>query len=289
MVRRALTLSGRSRQDEVSRVRAASLTEVRIQVFSESGGSIKMKLRQFSLAVVLLSFLYAGLSAPAQAGTVTGSTTIGQPALDYTGSCDPFGCPQFFGLGTYEQVYSSAAFPGAVTIQALSFFDTVIHNGGQPAGGTFTLDFGYTSMMPDNLSLNSASSNLASANQVFFTGSLPALSRGVLAFTGTPFSYNPDNGNLLLTVTVSNPSDKYIYLELDEAANVDQTTNAYFGTYGGHAYSGGNDYGGLVTKFTYTTDSNPGSVPEPGTLYSVFGGILVSGSVATLRRRARRS
>src|SRR5208283_6193717 len=95
-------------------------------------------------------------------------------------------------------------------------------NGGLPAGGTYTLSFSYTSLAPGDLSLSSPAANIGYGSQLFFTGALPPLTSEVggkeLIITGAPFVYNPADGNLLLTLTVSNPSNSGPALFLNEAA-----------------------------------------------------------------------
>jgi hypothetical protein len=227
----------------------------------------------------------AGVSL--QAGTVV----LGEPAMTGTGNCDPFGCPAFFGLGTYQQVYSNTAFPGAITIDGLGFFQgQILSNGGAPAGGTYTLGLSYTSDAPGDLNLTNPNDNIGSESETFFTGTLPALAAdgtgSLLLFAGTPFAYNPADGNLLLTVSVSGGTNSTPFLYLDEAQCGPQTTcpigstvvssNAYFGTVSGVPVSGGNDTGGLVTQFNYPSPSGL-PTPEPGSLLLVLAGIGLIG------------
>ena len=208
---------------------------------------------------------------------------IGEPALVATGNCDPFGCPGFFGLGTYQQVYASSAFSGEVNITGLTFYDEQVQNGGVPASGTYTLAFSYSSNSVGDLSTVSPGANIASVSQVFYTGALPSLAQTTLDFAGTPFDYNPAAGDLLLTVTVSSGTNGSPTLYLDEAAALTETSNVYFGTYNGQPISGGNDIGGLVTGFTVAVNT---SVPEPGSLLLVLGGV---GMFAYGWRRRRRA
>jgi len=223
----------------------------------------------------------------AGASLQAGNLVLGNPPAPGTGDCDPFGCPGFFGLGTYQQVYSSTAFPGTITIDSLAFFQgQVVNNGGEPAGGTYTLSFAYTSAAPGELSLTGPGQNIGSGSEDFFTGTLPALTAdgadNLLGFTGTPFTYNPADGNLLLTVAVTGATNTQPYLYLDTAQCGPQTvcemgstpvsSDAYFG----HV-NGGNDDGGLVTGFDYTSPTNSLPTPEPGSLLLVLAGIGLIG------------
>jgi hypothetical protein len=224
------------------------------------------------VCVGALCLAFTGASL--QAGTLV----LGEPPK--TGNCDPFGCPTFFGLGTYQQVYLNSAFPGAINIDDLTFFQA-LNNGGVPAGGTFTLTFSYTSAAPGNLDLTNAANNIGSGSEGFFTGTLPALtadgSLDLLTFAGTPFAYNPADGNLLLTVSVTGSKNTQPYLYLDEASSTAVTSDAYFGP-----VKGGNDPG-LVTSFEYTQPSGI-PTPEPGSLLLVLAGIGLIGYQG--RRRA---
>jgi hypothetical protein len=212
-------------------------------------------------------------------GLQASSFVIGEPPLIATGNCDPFGCPAYFGLGTYQQVYSASQFSGETTIDGLSFYDDEVQNGAVPAAGTFTLSFSYTHDAPNALGTTSPAANSASGSQIFYTGSLPGLSGNALNFVGTPFAYNPADGNLLLTVGVTNPSDYALTLYLDQASSTAVTTNAYFGTFDGTTVDGGNGTGGLVTGFTVGT---PVATPEPASLLLVLAG---AGVIAYKRRR----
>jgi hypothetical protein len=103
-----------------------------------------------------------------------GNLVLGDPPMQGTGNCDPFGCPNFLGLGTYQQVYSSAAFPGEISIAGLTFYDSQAQqNGGLPAGGTYTFEFSYTSLEPGDLNLTNPALNTGSGSEGFFTGALP--------------------------------------------------------------------------------------------------------------------
>lgn len=254
-------------------------------------GVTGMRWESRAAGVAMLCLAWAGNHL--QAATVV----LGEPPRLGTGNCDPFGCPGSFGLGTYQQVFLSTAFPGTISIDGLAFFESqVLSNGGQPAAGTYALSFSYTSFGPGNLNLTSPGANVGSGSQGFFTGALPALTPegagNELIITGTPFVYDPADGDLLLTVTVTGAANPGPALYLDEAECGPKTfcppgtsvvsSNAYFGTINGLPVSGGNSLGGLITEFDYTTVS--GNVPEPGSMFLVLAGFAM---IACERRRRR--
>ncbi|HLY18561.1 MAG TPA: PEP-CTERM sorting domain-containing protein [Bryobacteraceae bacterium] len=215
---------------------------------------------------------------------------VGDPPMLGTGNCDPFGCPGFLGLSTYQQVYLSSAFPSSISIVGLTFYEGQVHNGGQPAGGSYTLSFSYTTFAPGSLDLTNPNNNISSSSENFFSGALPTLTPegggNFLVISGTPFVYNPADGNLLLTVTVTGGTNSGTPLFLNESVCGPQTIcpqgssvvtgNAYFGN-----ANGGNDIGGLVTGFDYSTSP---TTPEPGTLISALAGF---GLIAYRRRRGK--
>ena len=121
---------------------------------------------------------------------------------------------------------------------------------------------------------------MTSGTQVFFSGSLPGMTANTLNFFGTPFVYDPANGNLLLTVKVTNPFDPVPMLFLDQSSTLTQTTNAYFGFFDGQPISGGNITGGLITGFTVVVSGV--ATPEPGSLLLVLAGACL---IALKRRR----
>ncbi|MGA3078422.1 MAG: PEP-CTERM sorting domain-containing protein [Bryobacteraceae bacterium] len=217
--------------------------------------------------------LYLGLAgASLQADTIV----LGIPAV--SANCDPIGCPTFFGLGTYQQVYLGNAFPGAMTIDDIGFYQSeVLGNGGQLAGGTFTLSLSYTTASPlGGLDVNNGpSANIEpGTEEQFFTGTLPAFTpyatENILTFSGTPFAYNPADGNLLLTVSVTGGTDSTPYLFMDETGTTPVTSSAYFGT------GNGANSTGLVTGINYTPATGT-STPEPASLVLVLAGIGLIG------------
>src|SRR6516162_2305960 len=105
---------------------------------------------------------------------------IGLPAIPNNGNCIPFGCPQGYGVTTYQQVYTSTAFPGTFDIASIDFFNTEFVNGAVPAEGTYNFSFSYTNKSPGSLDLKNPLNNITSGTQAFFGGLLPNLSAGEL-------------------------------------------------------------------------------------------------------------
>jgi hypothetical protein len=189
---------------------------------------------------------------------------LGLPAVPANGNCIPFGCPGGYGVTSYQQVYSSTAFTGPFYIGGIDFFNTELVNGAVPAPGTYSFNFSYTNKSVGNLDLTNPLNNITSGSQAFFSGLLPNLAGGKLDFAGTPFLYDPANGNLLLTIAVSGGIDSIPNLFLDQAQAPSQTSRAWFG-----ATHGGND-GGLVTQLDAT-------VPEPASLTLLIGMVVLMG------------
>jgi hypothetical protein len=205
--------------------------------------------------------------APANAAIVT----VGLPAIPNNGNCIPFSCPVLQGLTAFQQVYTDTAFSGVFVISGIEFFNTQFLNGNTAlAGGTYTLSLSTTSRPVGGLDPTSPTNNLGPDNQIFFSGPLGSVSGGVKVFAGTPFSYNPALGNLLLTVTFTSPSDSP-FVFLDQSQTEAATSFAAFTTFGTFAEPG------LVTAFTT-------SVPEPSTLVMVA---LALGLCCLVRYRLR--
>jgi len=150
-----------------------------------------------------------------------------------------------------------------VAITGIDFFNTQFI-GGAPATGAYDLSLSYTSKPVGALDTTNPANNITSGSQPFSNGSLPGLSGGMLDFTGTPFSYDPAGGNLLLTVTISGGADGSPILYLDQAQTQLQTSFAFFGT-----VQGGNFAGGLVTEFVTST------VPEPSLVFPLTAILIV--------------
>jgi len=201
-------------------------------------------------------------------------TIVGQPADSGSGNCFPFGCPY---NAEYQQVYTSSAFSGPITITGLEFFNTQANEGSTSLPtGNYTIDLSTTSADWNSLSSN-FSSNVGPDNTQVFSGSISqAWTFGDtldIAFS-TPFTYNPANGNLLMDVVgsgVSTPGGN-TYFDVNSS---DSTLGRVYCP-GGVACSPtgttANDYG-LVTDFVSST----APVPEPSAVpfAAAFAGLMI--------------
>jgi hypothetical protein len=146
------------------------------------------------------------------AGALAGSVTIG---VADTGNCYPFMCND---SGTnsgisiwYEQVYSSTAFSGPVTITSATFYWQFAQQfGGSDTllGGGYEFDLSTTSAPVNGLNGGCLSCNLGADNKIVGDFIIPTggISFGT-SFTFTlvnAFTYDPSKGNLLLSIAVNN-------------------------------------------------------------------------------------
>ena len=178
----------------------------------------------------------------------------------------PFTAPAY--SGEYQQVYAGTQFSGPVDITQLTFFRAP----GFPLAsisGNFSLSLSTTSASIGSPS-TTYSANIGADDAVFFNGAVS----NVLSFTGTPFLFNPSQGNLLLDVFVNTSDPNQSSLAAGCSTQTNRVFN-FFGNSSSHGIGTGpgqctpNDYG-LETQFTFT----PVSVPEPSSL-PVFGAALL--------------
>jgi hypothetical protein len=101
----------------------------------------------------------------------------------------------------YQQAYSSASFDSALMIEDISFFRTSV--AGNLQNGAYTLSLSTVLTAINSLSTTNFDANLGANNQEFVTITLAGVAPAVLTFTGTPFYYNPEAGNLLLDIRVT--------------------------------------------------------------------------------------
>ncbi len=163
--------------------------------------------------------------------TNTGSTTVGvsNPAQ---GNCYPFSCfaSQTPAHGvTYQQVYTSQAFSGLVTISAVSFFDnTLINNGnGNMDSASYDVSFWDTSLAPSGLTTSAAANRgvlLSNFGSFSLGGAMPL----TLTLNGAAFNYDPSAGNLLMQVKVTGLTVSQPYQSFFQVDTTGATTSRYF-------------------------------------------------------------
>lgn len=214
----------------------------------------------------------AALLCFASAGTLLGSSlTVGS---DNGANTFPFGGPVFGNPGTeYQEAYASSNFAGPTLISGIDFFQA---GSGDLYAGTYTLSLSVISNSIDTLSSTDLASNFGPDNTVFDTVFLSGAAPGELSFTGTPFLYDPSQGNLLLNISIaggtpgSGPAAAF-----EENGGLGDNLARYqnFGSANGLGW-------GLVTEF----DSASSAVPEPGML-----AVLCCGLVGMVLGRFRHS
>jgi hypothetical protein len=240
-------------------------------------------MKRLSKAIATVGVCIAlSMAASAQAGVIIGTAD--------TGNCYPFLCND---SGTdvgqsieYQQVYTSTAFSGPISITQLTFYQIFA---AQFGGSTTVLDGNYqislstTSAPVNGLSTNLAS-NIGADNTLFFNGNLGGMSvNPSLNITGGPFNYDPSKGNLLVDIFVTNQANVPNgsgngYNDADSTGSV--TSRAYF--LAGSTQFGNADSVGLVTGF------NVASIPEPSG-FVLAGTALIAGLGVSLRRRRARA
>jgi hypothetical protein len=222
----------------------------------------------------LATCLIALSGAPASAGV---SLVVGTAN---NGNCYPFKCNDT-GITSgesidYEQIYSQNAFTGPITISTLNFFNYTGYNATAPV-----IDGDYLITLSTTTSpLGSGYPISLSNTETFFNGALGG-ETGNLTITGTPYTYNPSDGNLVMEVVATNQAGIYNYTTngyFNSDSTGSSTTRAY-DLLGGEYAGAYNDNIGLVTGFN--------AVPEPATW--AFMLIGVGGVGAAMRKIARGS
>ena len=196
-------------------------------------------------------------------------------------NCYPFSCGPTDGLTEYQQIYMHSAFPGSLTFNSVSFSLYPFNPSTDMDSATYTVSFYLTSADVSTLS-SDLSSNLGAFLGVLGIFMLAAPMPAVLALSGSSISYDPSAGNLLMDVTISDPT---VVLGMYASAfNADytqvDTTRAYVNKFG--AFGPGNDLNsaGLQTTFGVV-------VPEPATWLIMAVGFAALGFGAHARRRPR--
>jgi hypothetical protein len=180
----------------------------------------------------------------------------------------------------YQQVYGNALFSGPVSITGLTFFnDNFVP--GSIADADYTISLSTTSAAVDGLDTTFAN-NLGADNAVFFSGALGGLIGPANQFTitGTPFTYDPASGNLLMTVTSDGDGLQFsVFLDYLSGAPAGTFSRISSFDTSGIADTVQDDTG-LVTEFTYSPLTS--SVPEPSSVWMLTAGMV---GLAAFRRR----
>lgn len=205
------------------------------------------------LSGILAVFMLAGWVGAANALIIGTADTDG-------GNCYPVGCKSGW-QPTYQQVYDSSYFSGTLAISSLTFYNTISSSSGYTPTGTYTFYLSSTSAAVDGLSTTTAA-NLGADNTNVYTGSLGGSIFGgqMDIILDSIFNYNPNAGNLLLTIEDSGLSQGELPVFFDtDRSDFDGMSRVYSTT---------TDSFGLVTGFNEADDN--GQVPTPGTLV-LFG------------------
>lgn len=227
------------------------------------------RLKLPAVVLMLVAMAWTGLRA---------DVMIGIPGSSATQDCIPFGC------GHQAQfIYDSSFFSGPITIMGLQFFNSVDDSDRfDPA--TYTIKLSTTSSAVGNPSSVFAD-NLGSDAQTFTTVAVSdSTIPSTFTYTGTPFTYNPANGNLLIEFDKPDSSETFNgYADYNSglaAARVWSSDN------GG---SGSIDLRYAPVVNILTADSPPitAPVPEPSSLVLAGAGLITAAGYGLRRRLSR--
>ncbi len=189
----------------------------------------------------------------------------------------PFGSAQ--AAYVYQQVFDDSAFSGPLTINQLTFYDTILKGGSPNPGSNFQIYLAATTTQQVNAITDNFPVALINSATLVFNGAIPALANGRLDFTlSQSFAYDPSGGtNLLLIVKNFDLSGSATPLFLDSDTRGTVTSSRQYSGPNGPA---GNLKTGLVTGFNDVV-----AVPEPATWGSMLAGLALIGFMATRRRQ----
>jgi hypothetical protein len=231
-------------------------------------------MKRLFLFTVLVALLFS--VTPSVASPII----IGSPADVGRGNGMPFGAAY---AGEYQQVYTSGAFSGAMTITGLQFYNTALDSGAQFLNsGSWTISLSTSARDWNTLSTVYAD-NVGADSTLVFSGNLfqPWAFGNTLDIQfATPFWYDPAQGNLLMDVFVTGASDLGgdVYFDISGRTSVNTTMGRVYTTSGWEKA----EYGyGLVTGF----DTPASPIPEPASLLLLGTGLVGVAGRAWRKRR----
>ncbi len=215
-----------------------------------------------------LAIIFAVVFTLTSVFSICYADTVTIPDNFYIGTYVPFGnC----GNGTYQQVYDASLFPGPrpLIIDELTFYRDTSGGPGNPNSGfgpgNYQISLSTTKKPVGGLDPYDLAGAIGNDNQIFFDRFLS----GGSSISGTPFFYNPQKGNLLLTIVESDKvlvhDQTGVFIRGDVDLGVSRAY--YFPDVGAGPPHNSND-AGLVTTFTFRT------VPEPSTMLLLGSGLL---------------
>ena len=168
---------------------------------------------------LLIALCCLALAVPAFADILI----IGNPPDCGSGNCFPYGCPY---NAEYQQVYTKSQFPNqTITISDLYFYNTQYNSGASSLPtGNFTVTLAESTADWNSISGNYASNLAGSQNvQQVFSGPIAgpwSFGNTLDIHLTTPYTYDPNQGNLLMDVVgsgVSLPTN--IYFDVHSGTN----------------------------------------------------------------------